>query len=111
MNEKKLVPILCGLRNGELCLKKGGCVFQTADGKCAPAVGKDLSPKTMKVFYCVQQRYYDNGKVSVCVYSLEAEEKPKMWGRSEIDCDLWLDFFDTLEEAEASLGLYLKVSL
>ena len=34
-------------------------------------------------------------------YSLEAEEKPKMWGRSEVDCDLWLDFFDTLEEAEA----------
>ena len=101
MNEKKLVPILCGLRNGELCLKRGGCVFQTADGKCAPAVGKDLSPKSVKVFYCVQQRYYDNGKVSACVYSLEAEEKPKMWGRSEIDCDLWLDFFDTLEEAEA----------
>ena len=58
MNERKLVPIPCGLRNGELCLKKGGCVFQTADGKCASAVGKDLSPKSVKVFYCVKQRYY-----------------------------------------------------
>lgn len=38
MTESKLVPIPCGFRIGENCIKMGGCVFQTKDGKCAPAV-------------------------------------------------------------------------
>lgn len=38
MTVKKMVPIPCGLRKGEKCLNMGGCVFQTKDGKCAPAI-------------------------------------------------------------------------
>lgn len=102
MNEKKLVPILCGLKNGEVCLNKGGCVFQTADGKCAPAVGADLFPKVKKTFYCVCSSYYDDGRVVANVVdSKEADEKPASDFKAGRRCDVYIDWFDSMSEAEA----------
>lgn len=102
MNEKKLVPIPCGLRKGELCLRKGGCVFQTADGKCAPAVGADLFPKVKKTFYCVCSSYYDDGRVVANVIdSKEADEKPASDYIPGRHSDNYFDWFDNMAEAEA----------
>lgn len=53
----------------------------------------------MKTFWCVNQKYFDSGKIKVLVYSVEAEEKPANGQRENAMCDEYHDYFDTYAEA------------
>ncbi len=55
----------------------------------------------MKKFWCVNQKYFDSGKVKVLVYSVEADEKPANGYRENMMCDEYHDYFDTQAEARA----------
>ncbi len=53
----------------------------------------------MKKYYCVDQRYFDSGRVKVLVYDVKAEERPKNAMVENNLCDQYRDYFDTYEEA------------
>ena len=54
-----------------------------------------------KVFYSVTTVFHDNGSVNAIITSTKAaEEKPERSFASLRDKDLYVDWFDTYEEAE-----------
>ena len=57
----------------------------------------------MKTFYCVQSMFFDNGQVRAISYPVYLDEKPKGNSFSIRQCDVYCDYFDTPEEAQAFL--------
>lgn len=56
----------------------------------------------MKKFYCVCTRVFDSGRIDCnIVDTVQAEEKPAQSFRSTIRCDTYVDYFDSLEAAQA----------
>lgn len=55
----------------------------------------------MKTFYCVQTRFFDDGKVKAICYSVNEIEKPKNEFHSTALSDVYCDYFDTYDEAQA----------
>ncbi len=58
----------------------------------------------MKKFYCVQSRFFDDGKVKAICYPVEAEEKPQNTSQSTRTNDIYCDYFDTYDEAQKYLA-------
>ena len=54
----------------------------------------------MKTFWCVKQKYFDDGTVRTWVTEVKAEEKPKNEMVENKMCDEYRDYFDTYEEAK-----------
>ena len=52
-------------------------------------------------FWCLNQKYFDSGKVKVNVYSVESETKPENGMRENNLCDEYHDYFDNYSEAKA----------
>ena len=59
-----------------------------------------IEPKK-SMFWGVKQWYFDNGKVEVDVFSLEAEAKPNSRITEQVSYDEYIDYFDNYEEAAA----------
>lgn len=55
---------------------------------------------SMKTFYCVVSKFYDNGSVKAFVFSVQAEEKPKDEELQKRLYDEYHNYFDTYAEAE-----------
>lgn len=58
----------------------------------------------MKTFYCVQSRFFDDGKIKAICYPVAGEEKPKNEYHSMARSDVYCDYFDTPAEAQAYLN-------
>jgi hypothetical protein len=54
-----------------------------------------------KKYWCVVPMFSDSGKVSAKICSREAEEKSQDKSRSTTRADIYADWFETLEAAEA----------
>lgn len=54
----------------------------------------------MDKFWCVRNRYFDNGKVTTATFFVMADKKPDSSMEEKRDCDEYMDYFDTFEEAE-----------
>lgn len=56
----------------------------------------------MKDFWCVSTKFYDDGRIKsgICLYPIEADEKPKSKMIRNKNSDEYHDYFDTREEAE-----------
>lgn len=55
-----------------------------------------------KTFWCVSQRYFDDGAVKVNgPYKVEADKKPESGEVENKMCDQYKDYFDTYDEAKA----------
>lgn len=50
-------------------------------------------------YWCVKQKYFDNGQVKVKVYPVEADAKPENSVQQSNVCDDYQDYFKTPEEA------------
>lgn len=62
----------------------------------------ELTPDGMKVFWCVMTAVYDSGRVTAGVTSVvEAVRKPENDFKSMARKDIYHDWFETREEAEA----------
>ena len=58
----------------------------------------------MKTWYCVTTAYYDNGKTTAAITGItEAERKPEDYSISSRDRDVYLDWYETLAEAEKAV--------
>ena len=56
----------------------------------------------MKIYYQVTTTVYDDGRVSCAITgTIEAESKPENHCTEKRDRDIYADWFDTIEEAEA----------
>ena len=56
----------------------------------------------MKTYFCVCTTVYDSGRIIAAVVdSKEAENKPENHCTEKRDRDIYADWFDTIEEAEA----------
>lgn len=56
----------------------------------------------MKTWYVVVSSFYNNGRVTCnLVDSVEATEQPPQGFASNRRCDVYVDYFDTLEAARA----------
>lgn len=99
MEKRQLVPIPCCYRKGKFCSNSETCIYQT-DGYCRPAVENKSMQKT---FWCVQSRFFNDGKVKAVCYSVEEYEKPANEYRSLPMCDVYCDYFDTYEDANKHL--------
>ena len=56
----------------------------------------------MKTFWAVTSAYYDDGKVTAnIVGTREADTRPQAGYRETARCDLYTDWFDSEEKAEA----------
>lgn len=51
-------------------------------------------------FWCVNQKFFDSGKAKVCIYSVEAESKPKDEVRENNLFDEYCDYFDSYSDAK-----------
>lgn len=55
----------------------------------------------MKTYYVVCTSFYDTGKiVSNIVDTVTASEKPEQGFKSTRRCDIYVDYFETVEEAQ-----------
>ena len=54
----------------------------------------------MKKFYAVEQKYFDNGAVSVRSHIVNAPEKPENISQETGLFDIYIDYFDNPVEAE-----------
>lgn len=52
-------------------------------------------------YWCVKQKYFDNGQVKVKVYPVEAEAKPGNSMQQAQAYDHYCDYFEVQEEAAA----------
>ncbi|MDR0759582.1 MAG: hypothetical protein LBF74_05660 [Treponema sp.] len=57
-----------------------------------------------KMFYCVTSKFYDDGRVNASMISKEYKEKPESTFQSLPRMDVYHDWFDSPEDAEASLA-------
>lgn len=54
----------------------------------------------MKTYYVVRTSFYDSGRViSNIVDTVTASEKPEQGFKSTRRCDIYVDYFETVEEA------------
>ena len=60
----------------------------------------DLLVHEEKTFWRVCQKYFDDGRVAVSVYSVKAAEKPESTSVEGKTFDEYNDYFDTREEAD-----------
>lgn len=51
-------------------------------------------------FYGVDNRYYNNGKVKATIITCEADTKPEDKSLEAESADMYIDWFDTLNEAQ-----------
>ena len=56
-------------------------------------------------FWCVNQKFFDDGKIEVCIYSVKAERKPKDDMRENNLCDEYCDYFDSYSDAKGFASL------
>lgn len=57
--------------------------------------------ETSEYYYCVTSTFDDHGNVTCAVTDIvKTESKPANFYREEKHRDIYLDFFDTLEEAD-----------
>lgn len=54
----------------------------------------------MKKFYGVNTKFYDNGKVDVHTFVVEADQKPESTCEEKARYDEYFDYFATKKEAE-----------
>lgn len=54
----------------------------------------------MKKFYGVYTKFYDNGKVDVHTFMVEADDKPESSCEEKAKYDEYYDYFKTKKEAE-----------
>lgn len=55
----------------------------------------------MKKFYEVTSSFYDSGRASAAIINvIEADEKPQDITESLRKCDVYIDYFDSEEEAK-----------
>lgn len=54
----------------------------------------------MKTFYCVQTRFFNDGKIRAICYPIEGTEKPRNEFHSTTLNDVYCDYFDTYDEAD-----------
>lgn len=54
----------------------------------------------MKKYYGVNTKFYDNGKVKVHIFEVEANKKPENVCEEKTCYDEYLDYFATRKEAE-----------
>ncbi len=57
----------------------------------------------MKTYYCVKSLFFNDGKVKAICYPVEGTEKPKDEYHSTARSDVYCDYFDTYDEAQAYL--------
>lgn len=58
----------------------------------------------MKTYYCVRTTFDDRGRVTAAIVDiLEADSKPESSKEETPAVDIYLDWFDTQEDAEAFL--------
>lgn len=55
----------------------------------------------MATFWCVCNKYYNNGKTQCSVYPINAETKPENSFESAARYDIYHDYFETNKEAWA----------
>ena len=60
----------------------------------------DLLVHEEKTFWRVCQKYFDDGRVAVSVYSVKAAEKPESTSVEGKTFDEYNDYFETREEAD-----------
>ena len=51
-------------------------------------------------YYGTTTKFFDDGEVRAFCFEVEAEEKPQSSYESLRSCDIYMDYFETLEEAE-----------
>lgn len=62
----------------------------------------ELVPEGRKIWHCVVSSYYDDGRVVAnIVSSEEADEKPENSSKALRDKDVYIEWFDDYEKAEA----------
>lgn len=51
-------------------------------------------------YYGVTTKFFDDGEIRAFIFEVEAEKKPKNTYESLKECDIYHDYFDSLEKAE-----------
>lgn len=70
------------------------------DGEGREYLIHDLLVREEKTFWRVCQKYFDDGRVAVSVYSVKAAEKPESTSVEGKTFDEYNDYFETREEAD-----------
>lgn len=66
----------------------------------------------MKKFYEVTSSFYDSGRASAAITNIiEADEKPKDLTKNLKKCDVYIDYFDSEEEAKQYIKYILPFCL
>ena len=70
------------------------------DGEGREYLIHDLLVREEKTFWRVCQKYFDDGRVAVSVYTVKAAEKPESTSVDGKTFDEYNDYFETREEAD-----------
>lgn len=57
----------------------------------------------MKTFYGVVSKFFDSGRVSASLFTVQADKKPENTNQETRLCDIYYDYFDAYEEANKHL--------
>lgn len=100
---EKPIPECCPVCHNEehlpgarLCMI---CGAPLGDGSSAHDQAENVPIK--RKFWGVSNRYFDNGRVEVDIFPVEAAAKPENRSNEGRICDEYTDYFDTYEEASA----------
>ena len=101
---KEQVPECCPVCHNEehlpgarFCMICGAPLSGESDIRNRGGVKSPIKRK----FWGVSNRYFDNGRVEVDIFPVEAVAKPESRSNEGRVCDEYIDYFDTYEEAAA----------
>lgn len=56
--------------------------------------------KELKTYWCIKQKYYDNGEVEMKLFKVEAKEKPDNVMAERVAYDEYREYYESEEDAK-----------